>query len=489
MNEKNRKGFKGNNTLLFIFLFILALDFIDLPLIGFLAKNIFLLVFLSYNIIFYKKNNPDRWLLNPAVLASIFTFLLGFLITNYINFIPDTEANNSMYKQLGNDPFPVLNYVMTLVIISAMVMWYGFNSRIGDKLYNFLLSRPLMLNKYFRKELKPNMAFIYALIIISVFARLYAIQIGIYGIAQSAKTLSENIAIALLINTAGQLINFSLILMALKFFKEGFNFNYRITLALIVLIEIYFGVISGMKSAVVFPVAILFICYYLVNKKFHKGFIVATILLLVAAYIIVEPFRIIRMQDVNFQSTPGYIASSMMDAYSLNQSRKIISGDDNIITNIVSRSNYLVAAAKAVDYADNTVLDSQAPDFLEKIYTVPLQAFIPRVFWKSKPVEDLGRWFSIVVWGGTPWTSVAMTPIGFLYFTGGVLAIIIGFFVFGVMQRFVWNFYLGGGGQILIYFGFLTTVVLIDSAVNTTLVTWLRNLPVIIILQSFLLKK
>ncbi|OQY71293.1 MAG: hypothetical protein B6D44_13205 [Ignavibacteriales bacterium UTCHB2] len=489
MIKEYKKKFEATSFFLFIFFFILILDFIDIPEISFIIKNIYLFVFLLYNILNYKKNNPDRWLLNPAVLASIFTFLLGFSITNYIHFVPDTEANKFLYKQLGSDPFPMLNYTMTLVILSAMTMWWGYNSKFGDRLYNFLVEKSLGLAKYFRSELKPNMAFIYALIIISVFARLYAIQIGIYGIAQSAKTLSENIAIALLINTAGQLINFSLILMALKFFKEGFNFNYRITLALIVLIEIYFGVISGMKSAVVFPVAILFICYYLVNKKFHKGFIVATILLLVAAYIIVEPFRIIRMQDVNFQSTPGYIASSMMDAYSLNQSRKIISGDDNIITNIVSRSNYLVAAAKAVDYADNTVLDSQAPDFLEKIYTVPLQAFIPRVFWKSKPVEDLGRWFSIVVWGGTPWTSVAMTPIGFLYFTGGVLAIIIGFFVFGVMQRFVWNFYLGGGGQILIYFGFLTTVVLIDSAVNTTLVTWLRNLPVIIILQSFLLKK
>jgi len=489
MNEKNRKGFKGNNTLLFIFLFILALDFIDLPLIGFLAKNIFLLVFLSYNIIFYKKNNPDRWLLNPAVLASIFTFLLGFLITNYINFIPDTEANNSMYKQLGNDPFPVLNYVMTLVIISAMVMWYGFNSRIGDKLYNFLLSRPLMLNKYFRKELKPNMAVIYTLIVVSVIARLYAIQIGIYGFAQSEKTLSENIAIAFTINAVGQLINFSLILVAIKFFKEGFNFNYRVTLALIVLIEIYFGAISGMKSAVIFPVAILFICYYLVNRKFHKGFIIASIILLIAAYTIIEPFRIIRMRDASFESSPGYIASTMVDAYTLNKSRKIAYGDEGIFSSIIQRNNYLIAAAKAVDFADNSVLDNQAPDFLEKIYTVPLQAFIPRVFWKSKPVEDIGRWFSVVVFGSTPWTSVAMTPIGFLYFAGGIFAIIIGFCVFGIMQRFVWNFYLGGGGQLLIYFGFLSSVILIDSSINGALVNWLRNFPAIIIMQAFLLKK
>jgi len=489
MNKQTNKEFKGSYFFLFILFFIILIDFVDLPIISFIIKNIFLIVFLSYNIFNYKKNNPERWLLNPAVLASIFTFLLGFVITNYIHFVPDTEASKLLYKQLGSDHFPILNYTMTLIILSAMLMWLGYNSKFGDRLYNFLLKKPLGLTKYFRKELKPNMAFIYTLIVISVFARLYAIQIGIFGFAQSPKTLSENIAIALIINSAGQLINFSLILIAIKFFKEGFNFNYRLTLAIIVLIEIYFGLLSGVKSAVIFPVAILFVCYYLVHKKIHKGFIVATIILLVAAYTIIEPFRIIRMRDANFQSSPGYIASSMMDAYSLNKSRKIVYGDEDIFTSIVTRNNYLLAAAKAVDFSDNSGLDTQSPDFLEKIYTVPLQAFIPRIFWRSKPVEDFGKWFSVVVWGGTPTTSVAMTPIGFLYFAGGITAVLIGFFVFGIMQRFIWNFYLGGGGQLLIYFGFLSSVILIDSSINGTLVSWIRNFPIIIILQSFLLKK
>jgi hypothetical protein len=489
MIKTHKKNFKSIYFFLFIFFFILILDFIDIPSISFIIKNIFLILFLAFNIINYKKNNPERWLLNPAVLASIFTFLLGYCISNYILFVPDTEANKLLYNQLGSYPFPQLNYTMTVVIISAMVMWAGYYSRFGDKLYNFLLVKPLGLVKYFRTELKPNIAVIYTLIVISVFTRLYAIQIGIYGYSQSDKALSENIAYAFIIDAAGQLINFSLILVSIKFFKEGFNFNYRITLGLIVLIEIYFGTISGAKSAVVFPVLILSICYYLVNKKFHKGFVVATILLLVAAYMIIEPFRIIRMRDLNFQSSPGYIASSMIDAYTLNKSRKIVYGDEDIFSSIVSRNNYLLNAAKAIDFADKSGLDSQSPDFLEKIYTVPLQAFIPRLFWQNKPLADLGRWFSIVVWGGTPLTSVAMTPIGFLYFAGGLIAVIIGFFVFGIMQKIVWKFYLGGGGQLLIYFGFLSTVILIDSAVNATFVTWLRNFPVIIIIQTFLLKK
>lgn len=441
-------------------------------------------------IIKVKKEIKENWLLNPVILASILTFLIGYCITNYIHFIPGTDPNKFLYKQLGSDPFPALNYTMTLVIFSALSMWFGYYSEIGTRVYNFLISKPLYFKKYFRTELNPRMAFIYVLIIISVVARLYAINLGVYGYAQSSTALSENIALAFTINAVGQLINFSLILIAMKFFKEGFNINFRITLTLIVLIEIYFGVLSGMKSAVIFPVAILFLCYYVVRKKINKGFIVTTFLLLILAYMIIEPFRILRAKDVNFQSSPGYIANVMVDAYNLNKTRKIVYGNEDIFTSIMTRSNYLLPAAKSIDFADNSALDAQAPDFLEKIYTVPLQAFIPRIFWRNKPIEDYAGWFAYVVWGAdSPLTSVAMSPIGFLYFAGGLFAVVLGFFVFGIAQRVVWKFFLGGGGQILIYFGFLSSVILIDSAVNSTLVNWLRNLPIFIILQSFLLKK
>lgn len=473
-----------------ILLIAIVLDQFIPAIIMFLVKNFLLLFFILHMILKLKKNLKENWLLNPVILASLFTFLLGFSITNYIYFIPDTFSNKFLYKQLGQDPFPMLNYSMTIIIVSAVMMWFGYYSKYGIKLYTFLMEKPLVLKRYMRSELNPRISFIYTLIIISIIARLYAINLGVYGYAQSPKALSENIGIAFAINAMGQLINFSFVLVAIKFFKEGFNFNYRITLTLIVIVEIYFGILSGMKSAVIFPVAILFICYYLVHKKIHKGFVVGTIVLLVLAYIIIEPFRILRMKDVNFQSTPGYIVDVMVDAYTLNKTRKVVYETEDLFSSIVSRNNYLLSAAKAFDFAANSSLDQRAPDFLEKIYTVPLQAFIPRIFWRSKPVEDYAGWFAYVVWGAdSRATSVAMSPMGFLYFAGGITAIIIGFFIFGVVQRTVWNFYLAGGGQILLYFGFLSSVILIDSAVNGTFVNWLRNLPIFIILQSFLLKK
>ena len=76
-----------------------------------------------------------------------------------------------------------------------------------------------------------------------------------------------------------------------------------------------------------------------------------------------------------------------------------------------------------------------------------------------------------------------MTPIGFLYFAGGLVFIFFGFLIIGIMQKTLWQFYLAGGGQLLIFLAFLSTVVLIDSAYNGMVVYWLRYFPVFIFLQ------
>ena len=79
--------------------------------------------------------------------------------------------------------------------------------------------------------------------------------------------------------------------------------------------------------------------------------------------------------------------------------------------------------------------------------------------------------------------------MGFLYFAGGYFFIVLGFFLVGILQKTLWQFYLAGGGQILVFLALLSTVVLIDSAYNGMIVYWLRYVPVFIFLQTLILKK
>ena len=469
--------------------FIQIFDLLDFELTSFIVKNIFLIIFLTYNIIFYKKNNPERWLLNPAVLASILTFFLGYCFTNIIYFIPGSQDEKLMFRLLRADYLFYFNRTMDFIIIAAVAMWIGYNSNLGVRLYNFILRFPINFKKYFRVTTKPNLPMIYIIIAISISAKLYAIELGIFGFSQSPEKLSASIGIAQTLLAIGEVITLCLIIISFSYFRDRSNFKYKVTFYIILIGQIFFGILSGMKSAVIMPFVLAFITYYLVNNKFNKTFIIAGIIFIFIAYVIIEPFRMLSMKDAGYQTTPTNIANTMLDAYYLNQSRQIVTDTENIFTSVISRNAYLLNAAKAIQYADVQGLGQLDPDFTEKIYTIPLQTFIPRLIWANKPVEDFGQWFSVRVWGSTATSAVAITPIGFLYFAGGWIFILLGFLLIGIMQKTFWQFYLAGGGQILIFLAFLGTVILIDSSFNGTIVYWLRYFPVFIFLQTLLLKK
>ena len=474
---------------LLIFFFIQLFDVFDWAIVSFIAKNIFLIIFLTYNIIVYRKHNPARWLLNPAVLASLITFLLNYCLTNYVYFIPGSEDEKQMFRLLGRDYLFFFNKGMNVVIVGAFAMWIGYKSNLGVKLYNFILRFPINFKKYFSSSFEPNLPSIYIILVLVIAARVYAIDLGIYGYSQSPDKITASIGIVNILLSFSELTSICLLTVSFAYFSNRKNFKYKFTFLLILITEIIFGILSGLKSNVVMPIILSFITYYLVNRKINKTFILTAFLLITLAYIIIEPFRILRMRDASFQSSPTNIASTMMDAYLMNQSSKIVPGNENALSLIISRNSYLIATARSIQYIEVHGLGALDPDFLEKIYTIPLQAFIPRLFWTGKPIEDTGRWFAVRVWGITAPGSVAMTPFGFLYFAGGLVFIFFGFLFIGILQKTLWQFYLAGGGQLLIFLALLSTVVLIDSAYNGIIVTWLRNIPLFILLQSLILKK
>lgn len=491
---KNTKYLYKNNWepifyFILLFLFIQISDLNNWEYGSFIIKNVFLIIFLGYNIISYKRLNPERWLLNPAVLASLVTFLLGYCVTNYVYFIPDSADEKLMNRLLRSDNLFFFNKAMNAIIIAAIAMWMGYKSNMGVKLYNFILKFPIDFRHYIRSSLIPKLPIIYALIIIALATRLYAIDLGIYGYAQSPDRVSESIGIAYILVSVGDVLTFCLLLVSFAYFKNVTNFKYKMTFYILLVIQIVFGILSGMKGTIVMPFVLAFITYYLVTNKLNKSFIIAGVVFIVIAYQIIEPFRMIVSREATFQSSPTNIANTMVEAYDLNKSRKVVNETESIFTSIISRNAFLLGAAKSIQYSDVQGLGQLDPDFLEKIYTIPLQTFIPRLLWSNKPVEDFSRWFSMRVWGGTATTSVAMTPIGFLYFAGGLFFIFFGFLIIGIMQKTLWQFYLAGGGQLLIFLAFLNTVVLIDSAYNGMVVYWLRYFPVFIFLQALILKK
>lgn len=110
----------------------------------------------------------------------------------------------------------------------------------------------------------------------------------------------------------------------------------------------------------------------------------------------------------------------------------------------------------------------------------------------SKSFINDGHWFNTEVLGADPrsTTAVGMGPISYLYFVGGMVAVWIGFFLLGVVQRVAFSSLLplGAGGWI-VYLGMLSLLAIPISNVSAGIGGLLRMLPFLIIAQLLLLKR
>lgn len=457
----------------------------------FVLKSLFLTLYLSVEIIALRFKDRKNWIVNPVVLASVFTFLLGYGITNLQYLMPNSEVRRNLFNTFGNDPFVLLSNTMDYIILGAVMMWVGYKTDLGLFLYRFLTTSLFNLKRYFKNSFHFNINLIYAFIILSVLVRFYAMLIGVYGYAQDPAKVVEAAGITQYIGMLGALAQYSLLVIALAYYSEETKKSYFKIMALLIGMEVFFGIMSGMKSLVVMPVVIPMLAFFILKRKVKKSLLVLAVLAIAAAYIIIEPFRLLRTMDPNFQSTPKYVIQTLYNAYILN--KQVIKDEEEnasfFLFAVLGRNNYMVEASMAIDYENRIGLNEYDPDFLERLYFAPLHAVIPRFLWVGKPFENTGLWFTRRVIGVDYLSSTGFTPFGYLYFAGGLPFILIFFFVFGIMQNALFRFIELGSGGIIIFLGLLSTVVLIDTSVNGIFVTWIRNYPLLIILQYFTFKR
>src|SRR5262249_43522519 len=87
-----------------------------------------LLGYLWFEIKQVSTDQNDLLLLNPVVLASIMTFVLGFGLTNILYILPkDLVAA----VELPPEVTEWMNFLMMLVLLGALGMWLGYWSNVG----------------------------------------------------------------------------------------------------------------------------------------------------------------------------------------------------------------------------------------------------------------------------------------------------------------------------------------------------------------------
>jgi hypothetical protein len=464
---------------------VLAMDLIT-DTQGLVAFTVLLLGYLYVEIRKLWVLDTRLFWINPVVLASLFTFVLGFGVTNVIYFMPE-----DVVALVGLQPIatPWMNKLMLLVVLGACAMWIGYSSNLGRN-FGLMLQQNRMLCKWMSPSARINKPVLYAFLAISLIARLLEINLGVYGYSATYDQLIAGANYKQYLSMAESLGELALVGVAMQCFATPFSSHSdRQLLWLVTGYEVFFGFLSGFKSAVIIPLVIVGVVSYSQRNRFPRWLIPAVLVGLIAAYAVIEPFRVARNEDAGFAGTNlSSIVATMSSADRISAD----DGGENVSTwlSVLSRTNLTYIASLGIEYASENTLPDGSPEFLKNIILAPVHAFIPRFLWDTKPLQIDGLWYTNEVMGLDFYSSTGMSPFTYLNFAGGFLAVVLGFLFVGFLQRGLFDGmrHFGVGGLIVL-FGLLNTLVNIDSSYNTFLVGIIRFLPILVIAQYMLLKR
>lgn len=444
------------------------------------AMTILMLGYLFSEMRGLRRAEPERWWINPAVLASIVTFVISFGVTNAVYFLPEHMLRT---VHTTTQITPAMVKLMWLVLLGAIAMWVGYRSPAGLRVAG--AARRVTGRRWIRGASKPHRFAIPVLAFIALLARLAQVKLGVFGYASNYHQLLEAGRYTQYLTMLASLGSLSLLLAALVHYHRPSSTYYRILLITCLVLEVGFGLLSGFKSLAALPFVIVGVCRYVVYGRIPIRWVVGFILALVLAYAVIEPYRHFQRGD---QSTGGNSVSAIADTMADARNVGAAAADERAPAwlGLMARSSLLYVGSLGIDYKDSRgALPAGSPDFLKNLAMAPAYAFLPRALFPDKPTGTLGIWYTHVIMGDPVMSATDATAFTYLYFAGGILAIVGFFLLLGIYQRAIWILLkptetIAGAMVFLIL---LMTVVQVPSAVDGMVIKIFRTIPLLLLLQ------
>lgn len=447
------------------------------------VMTVLLLGFLYSEIRRIRAEQPERWLLSPVVMASIMTFGISFGVANFLYFLPAPTL-----ELVGLTPYVSYGMVklMWLVLLAAIAMWIGYRSHIAKALGSRLARGTR--HRWIRCAPKPHALAVPCLALLAIGARLLQVRLGVFGYASNYGALIEMGRYTQYLALMASLGQLALLLAALTFYRNPRSRYYRILLAGTLVVEIGFGLLSGFKSQVAMPLVTVGACYYLTHGRIPFIWIGGFILAIVLAFAAIEPYRDLRnSQYVGEDESMFAIAESMTSAQEGPSIKTRARAPTWLL--FLARSSSIHDASLGVDYKDSgSTMPPGSPEFLRNLVMSPVYAVVPRLLLPSKPVGNMGLWYTHVVVGRDIMSSTASSPFTYLYFAGGSVGVVAFFGLLGLSLR-IMSIVLRPTDSVaasLVYVVLLAKVAGIPSDVDGLVVDIVRTVPMVLFLQLLL---
>lgn len=464
------------------------------------------IIFIIRQIYRVRQNHPELWFINPTVLCSIMTFILSYGITNVIYLLP---ADYLQFAGISGYISKYMDQEMYLTNFAVGAMWLGYWSKLADIILN---SKRVFFykKKYFSYDSPPKYWVLPMLMGVVLLSNIVSIRLGVYGYASSYQSYVAAASYTQYLFMATSCGFLALLVATLCYYRNNPSILDMVYFYVILVIELFFGVISGMKINVILPLLIVVIGKSFKENKLSLKWLIISIVGMKLAFAVIVPFRAARNNTPNFYIptvsglTRFFIHSFLFDGggdkdlliptktpqiyYNARTGEVILPAWLEFFTRI----NIVEAGAYGIEYINKYEhLPSGSPDFFTNMFLALPYAFVPRFLWKDKPLSDVGLWYTQKIMDlPESYSSTAMGIVTNLFLTGGTFMVFVGFFLIGLFQRLIFFITQGwkSSAGVLVYIGICSSITLISEHDFTfgILIDIFRNIPILLILQYFL---
>ncbi len=455
--------------------------------------SITLVAYIGFELLLFRRTMPvgTPWLVSPVAIASLYTFVLAYGFTNVLFWVPGYVDSLPRAHTAG---FEWQSRVLLYALVAACAMWAGFRLQVGARVGQALW-RSRFLAAVLRTSYDVRWSVLGLCVVVSMVSRLIQVQLGAYGVLGE---LSEtHLSYQQYLNYGADLGTLALIgLLASVFGRPQPSVGQRLMLAVLVAHEIGWGIVAADKTTTVMPVVLVGMVYYVLQRKIPIRYVAVGVLLLGMSFLVLMPLRqLARDGELADSRSITAVVDAAFDIASseIRAGTPAASTDSGFGTAVVQRLNDTGLAAVSLRYKNDHPDDPVPKAFASDILLAPVYVLIPRALWPSKPRgQVVGTWFYQTVLGGRSQTTLAgPTPIGYLYFAGGLVAIVLGFLTLGVFQRVVHERFLlaTGGGALVVLLAMLGTLGDIPPAFGAVLSQPFRLVPLVLIAQFALFRR
>ena len=263
----------------------------------------------------------------------------------------------------------------------------------------------------------------------STAVRIYLLRSNLYAYNASIELHFQNLATVQVLLVMTQFATFALAIAAVEAYWHPHDQKRKILFYILFASECFWGLLSGMKASLIQDLLLVALISSVVQRRLRARWMVAPLLMLILIYPFNNQYRnLVRGEGMTVTSLDSAARVGSLALVNATEHTRSLSdwfGGGSVSS--LNRLDLLRYVAGLVHYGPS----ADPLRTRDHWWMLPVYPFIPRLVWASKPLEDFGQKFSILL-NADPNSCASPTYPGDAYLEFGVGGVVVCMLVLGI---------------------------------------------------------